>query len=167
MKTAICPGSFDPVTEGHLDIITRASGLFDRVIVLVSVNFDKHYTFTAQERMEFVKKACAHLPNIEVDTYDGLLAEYCKIKNATAIVKGLRALSDFEYEFQMALINRKLNPACETIFLTTRAENMYLSSSIVKQVSYFGGDIENFVPHTILGDIQDRLNQERRKDNEH
>ena len=167
MRIGICPGSFDPVTNGHIDIFERGSQLVDKLIVAVFENPSKKPLFSMAEREEMLRETTKHIPNIEVVSFHGLLNEYAIEHGATIIIRGLRALSDFEYEFQMALINRKLNPACETIFLTTRAENMYLSSSIVKQVSYFGGDIENFVPHTILGDIQDRLNQERRKDNEH
>ncbi len=157
MKLAICPGSFDPVTKGHLDIITRASGLFDEVIVLVVHNPAKNPSFTPQERMEMIHKVTEHLPNIRVDTFEGLLADYAKQKGACAIVKGLRAVSDFEYEFQMALVNKKLYPEAETVFVPTSMENMYLSSSIVKQVASFGGNISDFVPEPILDQIRDRL----------
>lgn len=157
MKIAICPGSFDPVTFGHLDIINRARKIFDHLIVAVLVNPNKHTSFTVEERIDMLKRATADIPNIEIVGFEGLLADYAKICNATAIVKGLRALSDFEYEFQMALTNKKLNPNLETLFLTTRAENMYLSSSIVKQVASFDGDISNFVPECILDDITQRL----------
>lgn len=161
MKIGIYPGSFDPVTRGHLDIISRAEKLFDKLIVAVMVNPDKQSTFTAVERVEMLRLATRELSHVEIDSFDGLLAEYAKIHHATAIVKGLRALSDFEYEFQMAMTNRKLNADLETIFLTTNAENMFLSSSMVKQVAQFGGDISPFVPPCIAGDIQDRLMQVR------
>ena len=138
MKTAICPGSFDPVTHGHLDIIRRAAALFDKVIVLVVTNVAKNPLFTQEERMELIRRSTADIPQVEVDCYDGLLAEYARLHHADVIVKGLRAMSDFEYEFQMALTNRKLYPEAETVFLTTTAEHMYLSSSLVKQVAGFG-----------------------------
>ena len=156
MKLAICPGSFDPVTCGHLDIISRAAAMFDKVIVVVMVNNNKHPLFTQDERVEFLKRATAALPNVEVEAYSGMLAEYAREKQATVIVKGLRAMSDFEYEFQMALTNRKLNPSVETVFLTTNAEYMYLSSSLVKQVAKLGGDIHEFVPSCIVKDILEK-----------
>lgn len=155
--TAICPGSFDPVTFGHLDIITRASKMFERVIVLVAANSSKHGSFTPEERVEMIKKCITDLDNVTVEHYDGLLADYCAEHGATAIIKGLRAMSDFEYEFQMALTNKKLNPNVETLFLTTAAQNMYLSSSMVKQIAVMGGDISSFVPEVIRQDIIDRL----------
>ncbi len=156
-RIAICPGSFDPITIGHLDIISRASVMFDKVIVVVMNNDKKHYTFTSAERCDMIKKTVCELPNVEVDAYDGLLAEYCAKRNAGAIIKGLRAMSDFEYEFQMALTNKKLNPNVETLFLTTSAENMYLSSSMVRQIAGMGGDITGFVPQIIHDDIIKRL----------
>ena len=161
-RIAVCPGSFDPVTLGHLDIITRASSLFDQVIVLVSVNMMKsNYSFSLEERKNMVRSVTTALPNIVVDSYDGLLADYVKQVGALAIVKGLRAVSDFEYEFQMALANKKLYDGAETVFLTTAAENMYLSSSVVKQIANFGGDISHFVPELILEDIKKRLVKEK------
>jgi pantetheine-phosphate adenylyltransferase len=157
MTKAICPGSFDPITKGHIDILTRAANLFDEVIALVVVNPEKRPAFTAQERASMLLKATTHLPNVTVDTYSGLLATYVQEQGAVAIVKGLRAMSDFEYEFQMALTNKKLAPECETVFLTTTSENMYLSSSLVKQVATFQGDISDFVPAEVLEDIKRRL----------
>lgn len=162
MKIAICPGSFDPVTNGHLDIIHRASDMFDKVIVLVLTNASKKSTalFSLTERVELLKRVATDLPNVEVDTYDGLLVDYARDKGAAVIVKGLRALSDFEYEFQMALTNRKLNPNVETVFLTTTAEHMYLSSSLVKQVAELNGDIRDFVPACILPDIMTKIRKD-------
>ncbi len=156
---AICPGSFDPVTKGHLDIITRSSKMFDKVIVVVMSNAKKinSTSFTIEERMEMIRRSVADLPNVEVDHSEGLLADYAAEKNASAIVKGLRAVTDFEYEFQMALANKKMNPEVETVFLTTSAENMYLSSSMVKQIASMGGDISDFVPEVIHQDIISRL----------
>ncbi len=156
---AICPGSFDPVTKGHLDIITRSSKMFEKVIVVVMSNAKKinSTSFSIEERMEMLRRATAELSNVEIDHSEGLLAEYAASKNASAIVKGLRAVTDFEYEFQMALANKKLNPDVETVFLTTSAENMYLSSSMVKQIASMGGDISDFVPPAILSDILKRL----------
>lgn len=161
-RIAVCPGSFDPVTKGHLDIIERASKLFDKVIVLVSFNPTKSgsTSFSIEERMSLIIKVTKHLENVIVDCHPGLLAEYLKRTGACAIVKGLRAVSDFEYEFQMALANKKLYPAAETVFLTTSAENMYLSSSVVKQIAGLGGDISSFVPPEILDDINSRLFKE-------
>ncbi|MBQ8204052.1 MAG: pantetheine-phosphate adenylyltransferase [Clostridia bacterium] len=161
-KIAICPGSFDPITLGHLDIITRAAAMFDKIIVVVMTNASKEGSFTKEERLAMIKKTVADLPNVEVDIYNGLLAEYAQNKNACAIIKGLRAMSDFEYEFQMALTNKKLNPQVETLFLTTRAENMYLSSSMVRQIASMGGDITSFVPPAIHDDIVKRLSSETR-----
>ena len=151
MKLAVCPGSFDPVTKGHLDIISRASKLFDQVIVVVMSNAAKSPLFTQVERMELLQRVIAEagIDNVTVDCYGGLLADYVKMRNATAIVKGLRAMSDFEYEFQMALTNKKLNPNVETLFLTTASQNMYLSSSMVKQIASMNGDISGFVPEEI------------------
>lgn len=160
-RVAICPGSFDPVTVGHLDIITRAAKMFDKVIVVVMTNSSKHPSFSAEERMMMITKACEGVENVYVDCYEGLLAEYAAMRNAGAIVKGLRAMSDFEYEFQMALTNKKLNPNVETVFLTTKAENMYLSSSMVKEIARMGGDIREFVPDVIHNEIIKRLQNER------
>lgn len=157
MKTAICPGSFDPVTLGHLDIIERASGLFDKVIVAVLCNMEKNPSFTVEERIELLKEATAHLDNVEIDSFGGLLVDYAKSKGAVAVVKGLRAVSDFEYEFQMSMINKKLYPDVETVYLNTSQDYMYLSSSVVKQIASLGGDISNFVPEVIHSKIVDRL----------
>ena len=157
MATAICPGSFDPVTIGHVDIIRRAAKMFDRVIVAVLTNPGKNPSFTTDERVEMLKLALKNLPNVEVECFNGLLADFTRARGAVAIVKGLRAVTDFEYEFQMALTNKKLNPEVETVFLTTEAEYMFLSSSIVKQVASFGGDISGFVVPETLDKIKARL----------
>lgn len=157
MKTVICPGSFDPVTKGHMDIIERASRLFDKVVVAVLNNSSKNPSFTIEERIGLLKETTTHLENIEIETFDGLLVDFAKIKGASAVVKGLRAVTDFEYEFQMSMINKKLCPEVETIFLNTSQEYMYLSSSVVKQIAAAGGDISLFVPEEIRDKIVDRL----------
>ena len=154
---AVCPGSFDPVTVGHIDIISRAAQMFSEVVVVVMHNPSKSASFTVEERVEMIELATADLKNVRVDSFEGLLADYTKKIGAGAIVKGLRAMSDFEYEFQMALTNKKLNPNTETVFLTTRAENMYLSSSMVKQIGSMGGDISDFVPKSLAEKIVERL----------
>lgn len=161
-RIAVCPGSFDPVTLGHLDIITRASKLFDKVIVLVSTNPAKTPSFSSTERVQLIETVTKDLDNVVIDILDGLLADYVKNIGAIAIVKGLRAVSDFEFEFQMALANKKLYENAETVFLTTSAENMYLSSSVVKQIASFGGDISHFVPDSVLEDIKNRLVKENK-----
>lgn len=152
MKIAVCPGSFDPVTLGHLDIIERAAELFDKVIVLVMSNSSKKPMFTLDERVDFIKR-CVTQDNVEVDAYSGLLVDYARDHGAVAIVKGIRAVSDFDYEFQLALINKSLYPKIETLFLPAKGENMYLSSSMVKEVCSLGGDISAFVPAEIADDI--------------
>ena len=163
MKTAICPGSFDPVTIGHIDIIHRAAKLFDKVIVVVMVNYHKPDSyFSAEERVELLRRSLTDVDNIEIEMHGGLLAEYAREKGACAVVKGLRAVSDFEYEFQQALTNKKLNPELETVFVISDAENMYLSSSVVKQVCGFGGDISEFVPAEVCDDIIKRIKERNR-----
>lgn len=157
MKSVICPGSFDPVTRGHIDIIKRAAKTFEKVIVAVFVNNAKTPCFTIEERIHFLEKALEGIENIEIVSCEGLLADYARERNVKAVVKGLRAMSDFEYEFQMALTNKMLNPELETLFLSSSAENMYVSSSIVKSVARFGGDIRDFVPECIHDEIRDRL----------
>lgn len=152
-RIAVCPGSFDPITVGHIDIIRRAATMFDKVIVVVMLNDKKTYTFPVEERVSMIRESVADIGNVIAESYDGLLADYAREKNACAIVKGLRAMSDFEYEFQMALTNKKLNPDVETVFLTTTAEHMYLSSSVVRQVGSMGGDIREFVPEAIYDKI--------------
>lgn len=157
-KKVVCPGSFDPVTLGHLDIITRSSKLFDEVIVVVMRNPNKDVgSFTTEERVDFIKRCTKNLANVTVDTYAGLLADYVREKGASAVVKGLRAISDYDDEFRQALTNQKLNPEMETIFMVSNAEHMFLSSSVVKQVCSLGGDISTFVPPEICDDIVKRL----------
>jgi pantetheine-phosphate adenylyltransferase len=159
MKIAVYPGSFDPITNGHLDIIQRSSQVFDKVIVAVVKNHSKKPLFTMEERMDLIQKAAVDLPNVEVDSFDGLLVNYVAVKGAQVIIKGLRALSDFEYEFQMALLNRKLQPEVETMFMMTSYQYSYLSSSMVKEIASLGGSIKDLVPDTILNDITNKFNQ--------
>jgi pantetheine-phosphate adenylyltransferase len=165
-RIAVYPGSFDPVTVGHLDVIQRAAKLFDELIVLVSKNILKSgESFTPQERASMITRVTKDLPTVRVDISDGLLVDYVKDVHAIAIVKGLRAVSDFEYEFQMALANQKLYGEAETIFLTTCTENMYLSSSVVKQIAAFNGNIRHFVPDVLHDEIMHRLSKEYRHEN--
>lgn len=158
MTTAIVPGSFDPITNGHLDIIERATRLFDRIIVAVAVNPSKSPLFTIPERMEMVREVCAHLPNVAVDTFDGLLVDYAARQGARAIIRGLRAISDFEYELQMALTNRRLGPGIETVFMMPGSEYVYLSSSIVKDIARLGGSVEGLVPNSVRQRLRARIN---------
>lgn len=154
MKVAICPGSFDPITNGHISVIKRAAKLFDEVIVVVMCNPKKPVgCFPYEKRIELIKRCVSDMPNVRVDYYEGLLAQYAKIHNADAIVKGLRAVSDFEDEFQQALTNKQLNPDVETVFVTAGADYMYLSSSMVKQVCELGGDVSDFIPPEIYEDV--------------
>lgn len=153
MKKAICPGSFDPITKGHLDIITRASKMFDDLTVLIVANPNKHPSFTLEERKALAKKATAHLQNVSVDIHTGLLADYLKENKIDVICKGLRAMSDFEYEFQMALTNKALVPEAETVFLNTSKDFLFTSSSLVRELANFGGDIKDFVPESVYDDI--------------
>lgn len=163
MRIAICPGSYDPVTFGHMNIIERSAGLFDKVIVAIMVNAAKHSYFTHEERVQMVREVTGHIPNVEVLAYRGLVAELAREKEACALVKGLRAVTDFEYEFQMALINKKLNPELETMFITTDAKFMYLSSSSVREIASFGGDLKDFVPACIEERIHQRFYNEQNK----
>ena len=158
-RIAVYPGSFDPVTSGHLDIIRRSAKLFDKIIVVVMSNYRKigSYAFTVDERVDFIKRCTKDIPNVSVDSYMGLLADYAKQKNAVAVVKGLRAVSDFEDEFQQALINKKLNENTETVFMAANTEHMFLSSSVIKQVCMLGGDISPFIPAEISNDIIEKL----------
>ena len=160
MKNAIYPGSFDPVTIGHLNIIRRASMIFDKLTVCVMVNAGKNPMFTLEERVDLIKRVTSDLPNVEVDFSGELLAEYARKKGKCVIVKGLRAGSDFESEFQMAMINHKLNPDLDTMFLTAEHQYTYLSSSMVKELGRYGADLSDFLPAEIIPDFQRKI-QER------
>ena len=161
MKTAIYPGSFDPVTSGHLNIIRRAASIFDKLIVCVMVNAGKNPMFTQEERVALIRRVTGDLPNVEVDSSNELLAEYARRRGSCVVVKGLRAMSDFENEFQMALINRKINPDLDTMFLTADSQYMYLSSSMIKELGTYGVDLSDFLPSDIIPDFQER--RENRK----
>lgn len=157
MKIAIYPGSFDPITSGHLNIIQRASKIFDKLIVCVMVNPGKNPMFTQEERVELIRRVTSDLPNVEVDSSCELLADYAKQRDSCVIIKGLRAGSDFENEFQMALINRKINPELDTMFLTAESQYMYLSSSTVKELGRYGVDLCDFLPKEIIPDFQRKM----------
>ena len=157
MRRAIYPGSFDPITAGHLDVIHRAARLFDELVVAVAHNDQKKSMFTTGERMALIRENTASVGNIRVASFDGLLVEFARRENAAAVVRGLRAVSDFEFEFQMALMNRKLEPAIETIFLTPREEFTYLSSRIVKEIARLGGNVEAFVPPSVASALREKF----------
>lgn len=162
MKVAVYPGSFDPITKGHLDIIERGAKTFEKLVVGVLVNVDKKGLFDIDERVEFINRATKHLKNVEVVSFKGLLVDCIKENNAKVILKGLRAVSDFEYEFQMALMNKKLDPEVETLFMMTSSQYSYLSSSAVRQVAKFGGCIEGLVPNEIIPDIFRKMKKQER-----
>lgn len=157
MRIAICPGSFDPITNGHLDVIQRAARLFDRVVVAVAVNQPKGPLFSTAERLELVRQAVVGLPNVDADSFSGLLVDYVAQRGAHAVVRGLRAVSDFEFEFQLALMNRKLNEQVETIFMMPRESYTFLSSRLVKEIASLGGDVAEFVPPPVLEALKRRL----------
>ena len=157
MKKAIYPGSFDPVTSGHLNIIRRAASIFDEVIVCVMVNPGKSPMFSREERVELIRRVTRDLPNVTVDSSTELLAEYAASHGSSVIIKGLRAGSDFEYEFQMAMINRKLNPELDTMFLTAEHQYMYMSSSMVKELARYNADLSDFLPEEIIPDFKKRI----------
>ena len=163
MKTAIYPGSFDPITLGHLNIIKRAAVCFDKLIVCVMVNSEKvnRGLFTPEERVELIRRVVANLPSVEADCSSTLIAEYARQKRACTLVKGLRAVSDYENELQMALINRKLNPRLETMFLPSSAKYTYVSSSMVKEMARYGAELSDFVPREIIGDVQRKMDSRR------
>ena len=159
MRTAIYPGSFDPMTNGHLDVIERAVKLFDRVIVAVAKNESKQPLFTLQERVNLVRRVIQHIPNVEADSFDCLLVDYVEQCSAQAIIRGLRAVSDFEFEFQLALMNRKLNEKVETIFMMPKDTYTFLSSRIVKEIARLGGDVNPFVPQHVQRALADKLKE--------
>jgi pantetheine-phosphate adenylyltransferase len=161
MRTAIYPGSFDPLTNGHLDVVQRAAKLFDRVVIAVAKNDGKQPTFALAERLALVKQAVKHLPNVEADAFSGLLVEYVAAKKAQAIVRGLRAVSDFEFEFQLALMNRKLNESVETIFMMPKDTYTFLSSRIVKEIARLGGDVSSFVPPHVQAALKKKFRRRK------
>ena len=161
MNIAIYPGSLDPITRGHLDIITRGSKIYDKLIVAVLVNVDKKSLFSIEERVELIKRVTKNLENVEVLSFDGLLVDFARLNNSKVILKGLRTMSDFEYEFQMALMNSKLDSEIETVFMMTSSAYSYVSSSAVKQVAKFGGSIEGFVPEELIEDVMNKFNVKR------
>ena len=164
MRIAICPGSFDPITLGHLNIIRRASKIFDKVVVCVMNNAAKRSPmFTIEEKLDMVRRAVSRYPNVIVDCSDGLLAEYARQYEGAVVVKGLRAASDFEYEFQMNLINKKINPELETMFLTASEKYTFLSSSVVREMAMYGADLTGLVPNEIIEDIEKKAQLGRNK----
>ncbi len=159
MRTVIYPGSFDPLHNGHLDVVRRAARIFDRVIVAVAFNEGKKPLFTVDERYEMVRNAIADLPNVTADRFDGLLVHYVVQQNACAVLRGLRAVSDFEFEFQLALMNRKLDERVETLFMTPKDTYTFVSSRLVKEIARLGGDVSPFVPDNIVASLQRKLRQ--------
>lgn len=157
MRRAIYPGSFDPITNGHLDVIQRAAKLFDEVVVAVAFNEQKTSLFSVEERVALIRHASATVPNIRIERFDGLLVDFARQQQASAVVRGLRAISDFEFEFQMALMNRKLEPEIETIFMMPAEKYTYISSRIVKEIARLGGDVTAFVPASVAEALQSRL----------
>jgi pantetheine-phosphate adenylyltransferase len=163
MRTAVYPGSFDPITNGHLDVIKRAARLFDRVIVAVAINESKRPLFSMAQRKELTAKAVEHLPNVEVDTFTGLLVEYVLSKGGEAVIRGLRAVSDFEFEFQLALMNRKLNERVETIFMMPKESYTFISSRMIKEVARLGGDISSFVPGHVESALREKFAKKEKR----
>jgi len=157
MRLAVYPGSFDPITNGHVDVIARAATLFDRVIVAAASNEAKQGLFSVEERVEMMREVTQRFENVQVIAFHGLLVEFARLQGAVAVVRGLRAISDFEFEFQMALMNRKLDPSIETVFLTPREEYTYLSSRIVKEIARLGGDVAAFVPGPVVEALRKKL----------
>jgi len=161
MSIAIYPGSFDPITNGHLDLITRLSKIYDEVIVAVLNNSSKVPLFSTDERIALIEKCTEDLTNVHAEYFDGLLVDFAKAKNVTTIVKGLRAISDFEYEFQMALLNKKLSPEIETLFMVSSESHQYISSSIAKEIAKLGGDLSGLVPDVIINDLKQKIEKRR------
>ena len=164
MKIAIYPGSFDPITLGHLNIIKRASLCFDKLIVAVMVNAEKRNSglFTPEERVELIRRTVERFPNVEVEHSSMLVAEYAREKGACTLIKGLRAVSDYEYELQMALINRQLNPQLDTMFIPSSSKYTYISSSVVKELAAYGAELKDFVPREIIGDVEEKIKNGRK-----
>lgn len=162
MRRAVCPGSFDPVTNGHIDIVSRATALFDEVTVAVMINKSKKSMFTVDERIDMLTKVCVDFPNVKVAAFHGLLVDFCRERGIHAIVKGLRAVSDFDYELQMAQMNSSLAPV-ETVFVPTSPEYSFLASSLVKEVATFGGDVSTLVPPLVLERLTARLAERSRE----
>ena len=156
---AVYPGSFDPVTSGHMDIIERGAEVFGELVVAVAANMEKAPLFSVSERVEMLREACKHLSNIEVDYFEGLLVDYVKSQNARIIIKGLRALSDFEFEFQMALMNKRLDEKVETLFMMTNAEHLFLSSRMVKELAELGASVNGLVPEGVEKHLLEKLQQ--------
>lgn len=161
MRIAIYPGTFDPITNGHLDILERALRLFDKVIITIARNSAKDPLFSEKERLEMIRRSVRALKGVEVDSFDGLLVEYARAKKATAVVRGLRAISDFEYELQMALMNRKLDEELVTVFLMPNEKYTYLNSSIVREIARHKGDVKDFVPPHVLEKLMEKIHQEK------
>lgn len=159
MPVALYPGTFDPITFGHVNIAVRASTVFTKIIAVVAENHNKHHLFTVQERIEMLQEAVKDVPNIEVISYQGLIANCLKEHEATVIIRGMRALSDFDYEFQMAFTNRMINPKAETVFLMPSAQYVYLSSTMVKEVAKLGGDVSTFVPEHVVRLLKEKYKQ--------
>lgn len=157
MTTAVYPGSFDPLTHGHLDILNRAAGIFDRVVIAVIENPSKTPLFSTKERVDMIRESIGEMPRVEVSTFNGLTIDFARKVEARVIVRGLRAVSDFESEFQMALMNRRLEPDVTTVFIPTSLRNLFLSSSLIKELTAFGGDIAEFVPASVVGPLKERL----------
>ncbi len=163
MRTAVYPGSFDPITNGHLDVIQRAARLFDRVIVAVAINESKTPMFSMAQRKDLTARSVEHLPNVEVDTFTGLLVDYVSSKKGEAVIRGLRAVSDFEFEFQLALMNRKLNEKVETIFMMPKETYTFISSRMIKEVARLGGDISSFVPKHVEEALHKKVGNGRKQ----